>query len=300
MNIDHLREFSYLAETLSFSITANTFFISTSVLSKHIAALEKELGAQLFLRTRKHISLTEPGRIFYADVQVVLNSYDKALEDVRLAVEKSKHVMRVGYLRYATEPFLDMFVRRVEDTHPEISVEATCLEYGPLIKAHWSHEVDVILSMDFDPEAKPVCEFAPIYKDRLNLVVPEGHPLYEKEGGIMPQDLEGMKFALPRKGKYPGFGAYVATLLDSVRNAEVEEYNDIHTMYSLIRGRKLLGFCSSNVGVYREGVRFLPLFYIDTTYDISAMWLKTMSPELVRAAREASEFCRRYLAHQSL
>ena len=35
MNIEHLREFSYLAETLSFSITAKHFYLSTSVLSIH-------------------------------------------------------------------------------------------------------------------------------------------------------------------------------------------------------------------------------------------------------------------------
>ena len=53
MNIERLREFSYLAETLSFSITAKHFYLSTSVLSKHIAAIEADLGVRLFERDRR-------------------------------------------------------------------------------------------------------------------------------------------------------------------------------------------------------------------------------------------------------
>ena len=50
MNIDHLREFVYLAETLSFAATARHFFISASVLSKHVSALEDDLQVKLFVR----------------------------------------------------------------------------------------------------------------------------------------------------------------------------------------------------------------------------------------------------------
>ena len=44
MNIEYLREFSYLAESLSFNVTSKHFFISTSTLSKHVASMEDELG----------------------------------------------------------------------------------------------------------------------------------------------------------------------------------------------------------------------------------------------------------------
>lgn len=53
MSIEPLREFSYLAETLSFSITAKHFYLSTSVLSKRIAVIEADLGVRLFERDRR-------------------------------------------------------------------------------------------------------------------------------------------------------------------------------------------------------------------------------------------------------
>ena len=48
MEIAVLREFVSLAENLNFSTTAKRLFITQSTLSRHIAALEHELGCRLF------------------------------------------------------------------------------------------------------------------------------------------------------------------------------------------------------------------------------------------------------------
>ena len=47
MNIDNLRECVDLARTLSFTQTAQRYFITQPVLSKHVANVEKELGLSL-------------------------------------------------------------------------------------------------------------------------------------------------------------------------------------------------------------------------------------------------------------
>ncbi len=52
MNIDNLRECVDLARTLSFTQTAQRYFITQPVLSKHVANVEKELGIEIFLRER--------------------------------------------------------------------------------------------------------------------------------------------------------------------------------------------------------------------------------------------------------
>ena len=46
-------------------------------LSKHLAALERELGAKLVDRTRKSIQLTEEGRMFFETCGIIVNQYDK-------------------------------------------------------------------------------------------------------------------------------------------------------------------------------------------------------------------------------
>ena len=45
MNFEYLDEFVHLARSLSFRRTAEHFFVSRSVISRHMAALEESLGA---------------------------------------------------------------------------------------------------------------------------------------------------------------------------------------------------------------------------------------------------------------
>ena len=58
METEYLRQFALLAKECHFQTAADLLYISQSTLSKHIAALEKELGEPLFYRTTRQVSLT--------------------------------------------------------------------------------------------------------------------------------------------------------------------------------------------------------------------------------------------------
>ena len=85
MNIDHLIEFVYLAETLSFKRTADYFYVNRSVISRHLAALEETLGVKLLDRGNQSVSLTEAGEVFYQEVKVLLKAYADAVDHAREA-----------------------------------------------------------------------------------------------------------------------------------------------------------------------------------------------------------------------
>lgn len=63
METTYLREYILLAERGSFTATARELHLTQSTLSKHIAALEREFGAELFVRERSGIKLTKEGEI---------------------------------------------------------------------------------------------------------------------------------------------------------------------------------------------------------------------------------------------
>lgn len=65
MNIDHLKIFINLAETLNFSLTAKTLNLSQSAVSQAIKSIENELGFSLFKRTKRQVRLTKSGTLFY-------------------------------------------------------------------------------------------------------------------------------------------------------------------------------------------------------------------------------------------
>ena len=61
METEYLKQFALLAKECHFQTAADLLYINQSTLSKHIAALEKELGGQLFYRTTRQVSLTPFG-----------------------------------------------------------------------------------------------------------------------------------------------------------------------------------------------------------------------------------------------
>lgn len=294
MNIEHLREFVYLAETLSFSITARHFFISQSVLSKHIASLESSLGVQLFDRDRRHVELTANGRLFYEDCNVILNDYDHAITRITMANMDRTLTIRVGYLRNASRPFIVTFIDFMKKHHPEVHLVMKCMEYGELIHAHQSHELDIIFSLDLDPEADEICDFDYVYSDKLYAVMRKRHPLASHTQGIKCSDLEQASILLPRKRDYPGLSEFIERFIPpSCSSVQHNHYSDIDTLYMELASDDLIAFSSGhNIAVAPADMVFLPLLDADTSYTVSARWLKPLDHRIVEAASGAIAQCR--------
>lgn len=74
VDIRHIKEFAVLAEVQNYLEASELLFISQSSLSKHIKALEAEIGASVFDRSTRHVRLNEVGRVFleYAKQVVAL------------------------------------------------------------------------------------------------------------------------------------------------------------------------------------------------------------------------------------
>ncbi|MBQ9529450.1 MAG: LysR family transcriptional regulator [Bacteroidales bacterium] len=75
MTDKRLLVFTILARTLSFSETARQTGISQPAVSKHIAALEAEIGAALFVRYGRTVALTEKGLALKQIAERILEGY---------------------------------------------------------------------------------------------------------------------------------------------------------------------------------------------------------------------------------
>jgi LysR family D-serine deaminase transcriptional activator len=69
--------FTTLARTLSFSETAAQLGITQPAVSKAIAALEAELGAALFVRYGRSVTLTDKGNKLKALTEKILEGYSE-------------------------------------------------------------------------------------------------------------------------------------------------------------------------------------------------------------------------------
>src|SRR5262245_8150378 len=83
MNLDRLRTFRVLAESLHFRRTADKLHLSQSAVSQQIGALEDELGVLLVERIGRRSYLTPAGQVLAEEVGKVLASVDRAVDAVR-------------------------------------------------------------------------------------------------------------------------------------------------------------------------------------------------------------------------
>lgn len=83
MELEQLRLFIAAAEHQGFSPAARALYTSHSTISRAVAALEEELGTELFLREHKMLTLTPAGALLLEDAKTIIETADKAIEKVK-------------------------------------------------------------------------------------------------------------------------------------------------------------------------------------------------------------------------
>ena len=79
MDLNLLSTFVVVAETASFSAAAKKLGVIRSSVSRAVAALERELGVQLFNRSTRQVSMTSAGRALYGKVASHVMSLESAV-----------------------------------------------------------------------------------------------------------------------------------------------------------------------------------------------------------------------------
>lgn len=121
--LDVMRLFVRVVETGSFSKAAKAEGVVQPTVSKHIAALETRLGAQLLRRTSRGMSMTEAGEVFYEDAVRLLGEFDEAESRVGRGQTSPSGRIRVamaaGFGRMHILPRLPAFFEK----YPDITIE---------------------------------------------------------------------------------------------------------------------------------------------------------------------------------
>ena len=118
-----MEAFVAVVEAGSFSAAAQKLRSSKSLVSRQIAALETELGARLFHRTTRSLTLTEEGRGYHARLVRILGDIDEANLSVSALQAAPRGRLRInapmsfGYLHLA--PAVPDFLAQ----YPEVEVD---------------------------------------------------------------------------------------------------------------------------------------------------------------------------------
>lgn len=161
IDLNLLRLFVTLVEARTLTETARRLGMTRSNVSRRLKTLELNMGAQLLLRTTRHVELTQAGHLLYLHGARMLDELETArasIDSLGAAVRGDVRIRLptgLGHLYLA--PVLLQFAR----AYPDISLRVLINDYiGDLVSA----EVDVALKITSDPPgdhvARRLCDVA--------------------------------------------------------------------------------------------------------------------------------------------
>lgn len=125
MNLKFIETFIWVAKLRSFSLAADKQHSTQAAISNRISALEQELGAKLFMREAKGITLTRAGECVLHHAEQVSESISRlcaSLHDDKLV----SGTLRIGAMDSAIHSWFVEFVNDTAQQFPNLDLEITC------------------------------------------------------------------------------------------------------------------------------------------------------------------------------
>jgi DNA-binding transcriptional LysR family regulator len=118
----HLRYFVAVAEELNFSRAARRLRMAQPPLSVAIRQLEQELGARLFLRSSREVTLTDAGRAMLDGARRTIAEAERAVADARRAAAGELGSLRLAFSWSARFETLPALGRALRTQRPDVSL----------------------------------------------------------------------------------------------------------------------------------------------------------------------------------
>lgn len=174
-DLSRIRTFIKVVEAGSFSAAARHEF-SVSSVARQVKSLEDELGVRLLNRSTRHLSLTEPGRLFYERALTISNDLNAAKREAASFQGNVKGLLKVSLRTSAGAcaivPALPKFLAQ----HPELTVDVSLTDERVDLIANnidvavWSGDLpdSDIVGRQLSPSRRIVCA-SPAYFARAGI-----------------------------------------------------------------------------------------------------------------------------------
>lgn len=175
MEIKYVVEFVRLAEVGNFMSAAEDLFIAQSTLSKHVMALENELGITLFDRTTRKVQLTEGGKIFLEYAKIFSQTNEICTAKIHEYLKSTVSSFTLGSIPPMAQYNITDIIYNFKCNKKNMSIDITTgdpLELGEKLK---NGEVELAFIREF--EENEHFDRIKFVDDSLVAVVPVTNPL---------------------------------------------------------------------------------------------------------------------------
>ena len=185
MNTSQLECFVTLANTLNYVKAADYLGMTQPAVSKQIQSLEKELGAKLFDRTTRAVSLTDIGTHFLPEATSMLSTYYHTRKWISKYHDQFQSNIGIGYSDPHCVNTISFALERVSKTYPkalpQLKYDQTDSNLGQLTEGR----LDMVVGMRDATFTDDNVIFQKVHEDCFHCLLSTSHPLVEllaKEG----------------------------------------------------------------------------------------------------------------------
>ncbi|EOZ7622181.1 LysR family transcriptional regulator [Enterobacter mori] len=201
MELQHLRCFLTVAETLHFGEAAHRLDMLPSALGRNIRLLEEALGTRLFTRSTRRVALTENGILLREEARKLLAHADAIMLQFRQNPRRAQPLLRVGTIDSAAIGLLPGLLKLFRQRYPEVEIqlyEDKTVHLLPKLKSGRLDLVFIRPPSQLDPQFERLflCHEPGI------LALPSSHPFADRDA-IEIRELEGMPMILPERRSRP-------------------------------------------------------------------------------------------------
>ncbi len=197
-----IRYYLHLCETKSFSKTARLLYVAQPAISKQIAALEKEIGFPLFVRTNRGVLLTEAGEEIYRFFSKFEAEYQKLQEKLTADYEEKQPKLTIGILEGMNLKELEPVFEKLRKSDPDLQIRPVRLDNIRMIKRLAEGELDLIITFDHALEKRSGLRQENLMEDESIFILAKSNPLVQRQKSLTFADLNGQIFCEmePREG----------------------------------------------------------------------------------------------------
>ena len=196
MDMRDLRYFQLVAELGHIGKAAERAHRTQPAITKSIQRLEQELGAALFDRARRKLSLTAVGRLLQSRATVLLRDMDELQRDLEAAALGESGHVRLGVATTAADLLLSPLLTGLMADSPDVTLELEVGMHDSLTAALAAHQLDLIVAPSTHVEDG--LAFERVLTDEVVVVADRGHPLARRRT-LELADLVPYRWVLPSR-----------------------------------------------------------------------------------------------------
>lgn len=246
MELRHLRYVVTVADTLHFGHAAERLHLSQPPLSQQIRQLETELGVALFHRTKRHVELTDAGRMFVEEARVILAHAEHA-SNLALRVNQGEvGQLSIGAAGPADAQIFVDILRAFAKRHPQIRMVVRNMASAEQARALSEGRLHVgFLALPID---EPDLATETILRRPIVIALPRHHPLAARARVPLQALANEPHIMFARKMGPRLFDAVLAACREAGFNMHIaHEVDNLYTACALVAAG--LGVCFVPAGI---------------------------------------------------